>query len=423
MMTGNTLKTEFLYARWDGFSNSLRYSVRLYDEIDYEVLKKAVQTAKDRYPYLNLKVVMGENGPEIVENDAPVPVTYGEKPVVLGGSEAFGHFWAVACEGNDIFFDIYHNLTDAKGIINAIKTVLYLYLSEHTGDSLSDEGICLPGQDFLPGELDDPYEAAGISDDMRPIYELKQRGALAPDFRYATDMERCNYAIKASVDDVMKIARQCDASPAVILAYYLKETIRELFPDMEGQPISCGFPHSVRDIASGENNYHNQTVDFHVFYDDRINALPMKTQLICTRGAIVLQGDPDNVRYQMSQRVQFAKKVSEFPTYAEKKKAYRDNIKVLIANKETIVVSYLGITDWGSIEKYISEVRLHCSPLLSPIFIGACCVNNDLNISLMINHTSDAYAKKFVELMNGDGISAELLHAFPNDVSEVEMCF
>lgn len=409
-------KNDFLYCNWEGFPHMIRSSVGLDVDVDRDVLSEAVQEAAGRYPYFCIKVVRNGEDANIVHNDAPVPVLKGDGVITLGSDEANGHFMAVSCEGRRVIFDIYHNLTDAKGLVEWIKTVIYLYLTRVLDEEISSEGIRLPGMPLLDGEADDPYENMKDGEYKVPSREIKAERPFVMDERYTEDMGRMNYMIRSSVSDVMRISKEQDGSPVVLASYYFKEVLRTLYPDQKDNDILCGIPHSVRDICGGPNNYHSLTVELTMKYDEKINALPRDTQFTCTRGAIAVQSMPKVVKSKIVSRMKFSETLDELPTMAERHATYKKSVEMVIDNNETMAVSYPGNIKMGGIEPHLTFIRFHCSALVAPIMVEIFPINGWFYYSIVQNRTTDVYAKKLVELFNADGIEAEYLGSYGNEL-------
>lgn len=219
----------------------------------------------------------------------------GRKPIVLGSEEAGGHYIAVAFEGERVFFDAYHNLCDTKGLVPFAKTVLYLYLKSTAEPGLDADGIRLPGEAFLENETEDPYASLEIPAELRPFYSMKPADAFVMDTRYARSAERVEYCVRVSAPDFVHFFKTNDGSPVVLTSYFLKETVKRLFPDRNGLPICVGVPHSIRQDMLGENNYHDQLMPMMLRCDERTDALPVLTQLTASRGSLLLQMEHDNV--------------------------------------------------------------------------------------------------------------------------------
>ena len=415
------VKNDLLYFKFDDFDHVMRHKIRLKTVIDGGILTDVVKKAQARYPYFCIRVLRSGEDYEIVHNDLPIPVREGETPVVLGSEENNGHFLAVSYTENVIIFDIDHNLADSKGLMEWLKTVVYMYLTASLDITLPSDNIRLPGEDYLPGETEDPYEHMDLDSAEPFVPEKGPVRSFLPDDRYMQDKARSNYVFRVSVDDLMRFSRSLDGSPAAVLCYFAKEMIRKLFPDDSDKPIVTGIPHSFRDIACGEANYHSQTVVLHVIYGPRMDSMPVEQQLTCTRGAIILQSDPDNVRYMLKGHAEFAASLDDLPTVESRRRAYKEGLNTVIAFPESLAVSYVGQIKWGSIEEYIEDIALESAAISAPIMFAFVPIKGWFYITMVLNQTSDIYVNTLVDLIRESGIKAENLYSFKQQLCRVDM--
>ena len=417
--TDRILRNEFLYRSWDTYSHMLRAKVILKERVDLSLLTKAVQKAKERYPYFCKKVLRRGDDYEIVFNEAPAPVYEGSKGICLGSDEANGHFFSVCCKDRSIRVDLYHSMADMKGMMPFLTTVIYLYLKEKYGIALSSEGILVPGEDIPAAEYADPFEKLIITEDMLPLSRLKPVKNFFPDTRYAKGPGRINCHLRISESDLMRLVKSNDASPSVVIPYFLKETINRLFPDRGGLPVACGVSHSLRDICAGEENNLDQVTMLSLRYDDRMDALPMETQLTCSRGQIILQSDPQNMLYDIKTKALFANRLDSLKTAEERRALYKNSPQQVINNPETFASSYIGRINWGSIEPFIEDIFLSCSALVSPLMTVCVPVNGYFDICFIQRDNTDIYAKTFVSLLTQRGIKAEIVETEPEEIATV----
>lgn len=80
-------------------------------------------------------------------------------------------------EGRWLAFEISHSLTDGKGVLPYVQSVLYLYLSKATGSFFDPAGVRLPGQPIPESETGNPFRDLDI-DGAAPLYQKKP----IPDF-------------------------------------------------------------------------------------------------------------------------------------------------------------------------------------------------------------------------------------------------
>ncbi len=417
--TGSIIENEFLYRSWEEFSHVLRILVSFKEPVLGENLYSAVQESARRYPYLCKKVIRRGEEYEITLNEAPIPVNEGTAGIRLGSKEANGHYLAVCYEGRNVYFDMYHSMADAQGMIPWIKTVAYLYLTEKYGLSLPKDNIRLPGGGFLKGETEDPYEKLDIRKDTVPLYGLKPAKNFEPDTRYAENGGRIRYHIKASEEDIMRIAKGRDGSPAVVSAYFLKETIRKLFPERGGLPVAVSFAHSLRAYCQGAENYHDQVTLLSVRYDDKIDAFPMDKQLTVTRGQLLVQGGEENTLYDIKKKAEFAVKLDALKTVDEKRALYRNSPEQVVNQPETCTVSYVGNIKWGAVAEYLEEVYVSCRALVSPLMVTLIPLNGWFYYCFMQRDDTPVYAEAFVGLLKEAGVKAKVLRSEKDELCTV----
>ena len=223
-----------------------------------------------------------------------------------------------------------------------------------------------------------------------------------------------NYLMRVSVKDTMRIAKAQDGSPAVVLAYFVKEAVKRLFPERQGKSFVCGIPHSFRHMSELEHNSFNDSVELTLVYDDRIEVMDVDKQFTCSRGRISLQTDPENILYTLHNRAVFAESLDELPTIEDRRQACKNSVEVIIQNPETAAVSYVGQTKWGSIEEYIEGISFYCGALSAPILIEVLTLNGWFYMTMMLNQTSDKFAKTIVDILNENEIRSEYLYSFDN---------
>ncbi|MBO4873044.1 MAG: hypothetical protein J5496_06485 [Lachnospiraceae bacterium] len=413
-MKQNILQNNFLYRPWE----AIRFTARLDREVQESILKPAVQLAATRYPYLCVAVKREADRCEIGFNSRPIPVFGGRKPPVLGSEEANGQYLAVGYEADRLYFDVSHNLCDTKGLVPFVQTVLYLYLQRAAAPLLDPAGIRLPGQPMLEHETEDPYEKLEIPAELQPLYTWKFSDSFVPDRRYAEGSRRYICLVKVPAENYIRFFRTNDGSPVVLTSFFLKETIRRLFPDRNGLPICLAVPHSLRPALLGENNYHDQLMQLFLRYDERTDAMPVLKQLTASRGSLILQMDQDNALCHVRRYAAFSEEIDALNMPEEKRRHCQKAIEPIIEHPETMCVSYAGRFDWGCLAAYIKEAYVSCTVLAAPLFVQITALGDAFWLSFLQRDETTVYAKTFVGLLRENGIPAELTDSFPEEAVE-----
>ena len=413
-MKQNILQNNFLYRPWE----AIRFTVRLDRELREAILEPVVQLAAARYPYLCVQVNRHADHLEIGSNSRPIPVFCGRKPPVLGSEAANGQYLAVGYEADRLYFDVSHNLCDTKGLVPFVQTVLYLYLRRAADPMLDPAGIRLPGQALLENEAEDPYDKLEIPAELKPIYTWTFSDSFVPDRRYAEGSQRYICLVKVPAEEYIRFFRTNDGSPVVLTSFFLKETIRRLFPERNGLPICLAVPHSLRPVLLGENNYHDQLMQVFLRYNEKTDALPVLKQLTISRGSLILQIDRDNALCHVRRSAAFSAEIDALQTPEEKRRHCQKAVEPIIEHPETMCVSYAGLFDWGALADYIKEAYVSCTVLAAPLFVQITALGDTFWLCFLQRDETTIYAETFVELLRENGISAELTDSFPEEAVE-----
>ncbi len=415
-MKQNLLKSNFLYRTWEGFPNIMRFRFGMDRPVDGQALFRAVQESAARYPYFCIRVERHGEEYRFFHNDAPIPVFRGSEPICLGSGQTNGHFLAVSYEDDMISFYIYHNLCDTRGFIPWIKTVLYLYLVKTADPALSREGVNLPGEPFLPNETEDPYQTLELPENLEPLYVQEPVPVFVPDTRYAQGPGRIDYYVRADAPAFQSLFKTSDGSPVVMTTWFLKEMIKQLFPDRGGLPVAAAIPHSLRNVLCGENNYHDQLTPLMLRYDEKLERLPFDRQFTASRGSLFLQSAEENMLCRIKWSIDFAEKLEQLPTVEERRAASKSSVEQFIRNPETMCVTYPGNIQWGGLSRYIREMYMHTSVLSAPLMVVCHPMNGSFWFTFHQRDNTPAYADTFVALLKKHGIGAEVTGcAAPDD--------
>ena len=153
-----SVDTYRLYQSEKHFAHTVRIHVRMKDEVDIDVMDKAVNSAIRRYPYFAVKVTVDEDGGYVlVPNDRKIAVIpTADKMPMVGSSSINDHLLYVDCSGRDIFFNISHTMCGGRGFQPWVMTNIYEYVRLKYGVEPDAPQIRKADGDLLPGETDEP---------------------------------------------------------------------------------------------------------------------------------------------------------------------------------------------------------------------------------------------------------------------------
>ena len=172
-----SVDTYRLYQSEKYFTHTVRIHVRMKDEVDINVLDKAVNAAIKRYPYFAVRVTVDKDGGYIlVPNEKKIVVMpTSEKLPMIGSSRINDHLLFVDYSGKDIFFNISHTMCGGRGLQPWVMTNVYEYVKEKYKVEPLAPDIRKPDSDFLPGETEEPTMDMLTTEE--PIYKRKTQKA------------------------------------------------------------------------------------------------------------------------------------------------------------------------------------------------------------------------------------------------------
>jgi NRPS condensation-like uncharacterized protein len=204
-------------------TNVYRISVVLKENVDGEILKKAVEDILPWFDAFKVRLRKGFFWYYFEDNKRPVPVEE-ERTFpcrYINPQAGSRHLFRVTYYKKRINLEVFHAVTDGLGAMNFLKELTYCYLDLKHGRTWKQNGAGIPSTECLH-ELEDSYvknyrELASKSYSTIRAFQVK--GSLLP-------MDAMN-VIHGYVDlsDFREVCREKDASPTQILAALLLYSI------------------------------------------------------------------------------------------------------------------------------------------------------------------------------------------------------
>lgn len=392
----------FLYVNNKEMRFTYRIIVNLKDTVDFSAMRKAVDTAIKRYPYFSVKVVKHGNEYDVVPNEKPIPVINSSDSVCLGTDETNGHLIAVCCENNTVNFDFYHGLTDASGATPFIQSVLYYYITERCGKAIDCEGIRLADDELLPDETCSPLSNTTEFPD-EPLYEYTPQ----PAFNFAKydgdlDNKETVYYIDVDEKSLMELSKSSDGTPNSIVAAMLYKTILRLYPDVE-EPIVAGVAINSRPALKMQNNYADLISLMKLNYPIKAKDYDLNRLGTLGRGMIILQSQPENMLFEIKNRMKFAEYLKTLPSDKARQQAYKG---VVDNNRKfsSFGISYVGRQRWYSLEPYIDSVYTATMPSKDSLCVEINVINGTFGVCFSQTFSSDKYVKAFMQILSEQNI-------------------
>jgi len=380
-----SVDTYRLYQSEKYFAHSVRIHVRMKDEVDINVLDKAVNSAIRRYPYFAVRVTVDEDGGYIlVPNDRKIVVMpTAEKMPMLGSSSINDHLLYVDCSGKDIFFNISHTMCGGRGFQPWVMTNVYEYVREKYNVEPYAPEIRKPDSDLIPGETDEPEMDMLTAEE--PIYKrkIKKAPVLGLDYLKGVFMpikRDPNYTV-VTIDqkDFLKVAKVNDSSVLSLFFVLFARVLDRVFPQ-KNRVIVGEAAHNPRGSIGLPNTHCDFLSHVYVDYDrDSLNG-DLEKLGTRTRGQIILQTDPTVSNAQVKELFELYEEIDKVHGLKAKRKymAKHSLATGKDAQHGSFIANYTGLMDWGELANYVEwfvfviegHFTIEITAMADKIFIG-----------------------------------------------------
>lgn len=422
---GKKLLSERFYLTWAGeeMSWTVRMTLKMRDSVDGDLLRQAVEQARQRYPYYQVKldVKKDDAGTEYFvyeDNSEPWVVSEGEMPVQLIGPESNHHLLAFCYWDDCIAIDFFHCLTDGTGAYNILRTLLYEYCNRRYDVDLSRANVRVVGDTISPTEWEDPA-AQAKPDNLAPFQVPERKRCINLTTQAKTALNEAVETVNILVEEqeMMKYVSSGDTSPATLVSLLLTRAIARLHPDMtEGVPMvalainqrpALGCPQAGQTMAGS----------LRLTLNDEMRGMDLELQQTIFRGMVALQSNEDNVIEGFWQTQNTQDMFEKVPTLDGRHQAMAKAFSVALS-AASACVSYVGKANLGAAEQYVSEMYTEAyTPYALTVEMSA--VNGTFCLSLMQRFADDNYLDAFLDELLQIGISYRIATRHPVTVAPI----
>lgn len=403
-----------------GAQQTYRVLFRMRDTVNGKLLQEAaVQTLK-RYPYYAVRCCANEREYYLEPNTEPLEVRHTAEPVNLGSAASNYYLFAISYEGDKIWFNGFHGMTDGAGVLEFMRTLLHYYCREKYDPGLSSRGVRINDGPIPPEEWDNPYIAIMNGDRVMPAEEdilVKSRppradGMMQKSFNLFEDAritpsEPVYYHIRISEKELMQYCRTQDGTPGVVISLLMSRAIDRLNPENEA-PIVTGVAINLRPALDAAQYKGSPIAMAFLPYSGKIKEKDFSTQATMYRGRLILASDKERLQAGIGRSCQMYRHIDQIPTMEGKFEFVR-RILSSMAGTTTFHVSYVGAASLGAAEQYVSEVEMENESHASAIMIEVVAANGYFFLEFVQKWREELYLNAFLDELAGQGISFQVL--------------
>jgi hypothetical protein len=244
------------YSLSEHYTNFVQLKVTLDSPIDRAALQRALDTTILRFPYFKVRLVRSGNKYVLEDNDGPLRVYDDAKSPTLLSKENNEYLIRVCAEDSLLNICFCHALTDGRGIMPFLKTLLHYYWLYATGimsgapdvrlagDTIPEKEFRDPMLDFKPDLSSAGGQSASSADPKIP-FELPVTGA--------PDGTKYFYSFSLDSNVFMNYSHEVDGSPNALIALFMSKAIRKLHPHADN--IMAGVAIDLRHACGGDESH------------------------------------------------------------------------------------------------------------------------------------------------------------------------
>lgn len=372
--------------------------VRMKDPVRGDLLRRALETALVRYPYLSSKLVEKDGDFYLAENPLSVAFAKTDKLRALGSMSVNYHLIDVTYTGTSIRIAFHHALCDGRGITPFVETLIYYYCSLRYRRVFEPGPIRLAGEPLLPGETDEPFGHSPYPVGDTPAPQVTKAGYALPENADAvTAYHRREITIDR--DQFLAYAKQNNATPAILVALLASRSIAHLNPDAQ-LPIVASLASDMRTELGLENTHKNCVSSLYLPFTPALENLTLAEQATAYRAQIAEQRHPDAVRSAANSQIGLSDALDGLPTLADKKQmlSFFDDLCI-----DTFVISYLGQLRFGQCGAHVESVHLY-SGGNKGLILNMLAAGEFITIDVLQSFDSDAFVTEFLRALTETGL-------------------
>ena len=349
------------------------------DRIDYALLKLSVDTTMRRYPYFCVR--LREEGNEFVFADNQSPVVVADSPpgMTLNAEESNYHMLTFSGYDDWLVVDVFHGLTDATGIYEVIRTLLYYYCSQRYNRTLSAQGIRTADDEVSPEEWECPVQKI-VNLPPPPRYEMPPAMNLAATANLPIEDFATVYGVLISEADFMRFNKENGASPATMVSLLLSRALTKINPN-SSEAIRIILSVNQRKALHTPLAHQSLVGGALLEYGEALRNLPLHEQVKAYRKMVSEQTTEKNVLVGVSSVANLTQLLLAKNTAKERTElaSYVDKMASVIG---TACVSYVGKANFKEAEKYIREFHTWSYSTL-PLTIQMSAVNGRFTLDII----------------------------------------
>lgn len=388
----------YLYKKYGMESEVIE--VRFKEKVSGSFLNQALLQTGKRYPYFNTRLIEKDGDFYIVQNEQAMIARRTKRLANLGHISCGYHLIDITFYDRSFFISFHHALCDGRGIMPFVETLIYYYCNLKYGEKTVPEGVRMAGEHLLPGETVDPFLQEYDFNKDKKFIELSRDAYAIPENVPSEEITNYRYELKIPASQYMKICKENNATPVILLSLLMSRAIAGLYPDYD-KPINANIATDMREALDCPNTFKNCVKSMLLPYSREFSEKTLTEQATEYREILKAQRDRDYCRKEANAMMGLFDRLDEFDSYEDKQKimSFFEGMTL-----NTYIISYVGKFNLGENAEYIDSIHIYNSGTTG-LGINMNCCGEAFLLDFKQNFASDKYVKAFCAELERFGIS------------------
>lgn len=242
----------FLYTTQNDVACVPRHKIQLRDKVKPKKLLAAVKTALLRFPHMMLGIEATDTRYEYrLLNADPVvlPFDGARRRYTIGSADTNGYLFLVGYDGDTIYMEYQHSISDGRGFEEFIKCVLFQYLRLCGLPVENDGTIRAADSAYVVEESEDAYRKLdGMEPSSEGIYQ-KPDALHADELTWEDDAPEIVTSVTFPFSQLRAVAKEYGVSPLSIIAPVFSRAFYEKFGKGRELPVISQIPVDLRQFV------------------------------------------------------------------------------------------------------------------------------------------------------------------------------